>query len=163
MDRPGPRLNRCHLWKGTHSKSAARQKCRSPPTLARSSKRSPSRRIDRRKTPDTAFATQGGVLRLRTTSVSSNTACTVSNQRVSLWQILGAIASASRRPLPEPRSKRGYGDLPRHRAQWSILRLMEETKEERDRAQRELQDPTTRELGELRLRLVHDRTNSSIC
>jgi len=34
---------------------------------------------------------------------------------------------------------------------------MEETEEERNRARQELEDPTTRELGELRLRLARDR------
>lgn len=34
---------------------------------------------------------------------------------------------------------------------------MEETEEERDRARHELEDPTTRELGQLRLRLACDR------
>jgi hypothetical protein len=39
----------------------------------------------------------------------------------------------------------------------SISQLIQETKAERDRAGRELANPTTRELGELRLRLAHDR------
>jgi hypothetical protein len=40
---------------------------------------------------------------------------------------------------------------------WSILRLMEETQAEKLRAHEELENPATRELGELRLRLVYDR------
>jgi hypothetical protein len=47
--------------------------------------------------------------------------------------------------------------LSRRRSLWSILQLMEETQAERVRAHLELEDASTRELGELRLRLVHDR------
>jgi hypothetical protein len=34
---------------------------------------------------------------------------------------------------------------------------LEETEGERVRARQELENPTTRELGELRMKLVHDR------
>jgi hypothetical protein len=47
--------------------------------------------------------------------------------------------------------------LSRHRSLSYILQLLQETEAERVRADQERQDPSTRDLGELRMQLVRDR------
>jgi hypothetical protein len=83
-----------------------------------------------------------------------NTVCAVGNETDNCVSI-GIVGFFS--GLDTPSSKREDAILPRQKGLSSILRLMQETEEERAKAREELEDPTTRDLGELRLRLAYDR------
>lgn len=67
------------------------------------------------------------------------------------------VSPAQELPCWEEAPSKGETSLPRNRGLGSIFQLIEETKAERVRANRELANPSTREIGELRMQLARDR------